>query len=63
MPTSGGYFPEGVAGDAGDEAANARRERQRERENKRRALKAAWGTDTRACYHWMVWKQLTRLIS
>nr|ODN95135.1 hypothetical protein L204_04483 [Cryptococcus depauperatus CBS 7855] len=46
MPTDGGYFPN--LGDAGpqDEAGIARMERQREREAKRMALKAAWGIDT-----------------
>ena len=45
MPTSGGYFPE--MKEASDEAEVARRDRQRQREEKRRALKAAWGTDNR----------------
>ena len=45
MPASGGYFPDMDAME--DEAAMARKERQRERESKRRALKAAWGIDTR----------------
>jgi len=46
MPTSGGYFPD-MAAEPTDEAEIARRERQRQREDKRRALKAAWGIDTR----------------
>ena len=33
--------------EASDEAEVARRDRQRQREEKRRALKAAWGTDNR----------------
>jgi len=45
MPASGGYFPE--VGQLDDEVALMRKERQRQREEKRRALKAAWGTDTR----------------
>ncbi|WVR05295.1 hypothetical protein IAU60_002309 [Kwoniella sp. DSM 27419] len=44
MPSSGGYFPN--MEEPMDEAAIMRRERQREREAKRQALKAAWGTDT-----------------
>nr|XP_019013699.1 uncharacterized protein I206_01770 [Kwoniella pini CBS 10737]OCF52480.1 hypothetical protein I206_01770 [Kwoniella pini CBS 10737] len=44
MPSSGGYFPNMDAPQ--DEATLARLERQREREAKRQALKAAWGTDT-----------------
>ncbi|KAK4686390.1 hypothetical protein P7C73_g3737, partial [Tremellales sp. Uapishka_1] len=46
MPSSGGYFPDAVSEEPMDEAAMARKDRQKERENKRRALKAAWGTDT-----------------
>lgn len=46
MPTSGGYFPDMTA-EPTDEAEIARRERQRQREEKRRALKAAWGIDNR----------------
>ena len=46
MPTSGGYFPD-MAAEPTDEAEIARRERQRQREEKRRALKAAWGIDNR----------------
>jgi hypothetical protein len=45
MPASGGYFPD--VDQLEDEAALMRKERQRQREEKRRALKAAWGTDTR----------------
>jgi len=45
MPASGGYFPD--VNQLPDEAANARKERQKQREEKRKALKAAWGTDTR----------------
>lgn len=45
MPSAGGYFPD--PGEPMDEAALARRERQKQREEKRRALKAAWGIDTR----------------
>jgi len=45
MPSSGGYFPE--MKESSDEAEVARRDRQRQREEKRRALKAAWGIDTR----------------
>ena len=45
MPASGGYFPD--MEEPTDEAALARRERQKEREQKRKALKAAWGIDTR----------------
>lgn len=45
MPTSGGYFPN--MDDATDEAEMARRDRQKQRDEKRRALKAAWGIDTR----------------
>ncbi|WWC89899.1 uncharacterized protein L201_004828 [Kwoniella dendrophila CBS 6074] len=44
MPSSGGYFPN--MDEPTDEAAIARMERQKEREAKRRALKAAWGVDT-----------------
>ncbi|WWC60957.1 uncharacterized protein I303_103534 [Kwoniella dejecticola CBS 10117] len=44
MPSSGGYFPNMDAPQ--DEATLARLERQREREAKRQALKAAWGIDT-----------------
>lgn len=53
MPTSGGYFPD--VSQLQDDAALARMERQKERDNKRRALKAAWGTDTRewCCGHWV----------
>lgn len=47
MPDSGGYFPN--PDQQLDEAAMARKERQNQREAKRRALKAAWGTDNRAC--------------
>jgi hypothetical protein len=47
MPVSGGYFPN--PDQQLDEAAMARKERQNQREAKRRALKAAWGTDNRAC--------------
>lgn len=45
MPASGGYFPDPDA--QVDEAAMQRKERQKEREAKRRALKAAWGIDDR----------------
>ena len=45
MPASGGYFPD--PNEPIDEAAMQRKERQRERDAKRRALKAAWGTDNR----------------
>jgi len=45
MPSSGGYFPEDAAEDLDDESAS----RRRAREDKRRALKAAWGIDTRTC--------------
>ncbi|KAL7423996.1 hypothetical protein Q5752_001581 [Cryptotrichosporon argae] len=44
VPTSGGYFPDQNA--PKDEAELARLDRQRQREDKRRALKAAWGIDT-----------------
>jgi hypothetical protein len=47
MPASGGYFPDLNEDGGGDEADMARKERQRQRDDKRRALKAAWGTDTR----------------
>nr|XP_019042366.1 hypothetical protein I302_08969 [Kwoniella bestiolae CBS 10118]OCF21296.1 hypothetical protein I302_08969 [Kwoniella bestiolae CBS 10118] len=45
MPAGGGYFPN-ITDEPHDEAAMARLERQREREAKRQALKAAWGIDT-----------------
>ncbi|WVF72058.1 hypothetical protein IAT40_006870 [Kwoniella sp. CBS 6097] len=45
MPASGGYFP-AMSDEPTDEAELMRRERQREREAKRQALKAAWGIDT-----------------
>jgi hypothetical protein len=45
MPASGGYFPD--VDQLEDDVALMRKERQRQREEKRRALKAAWGTDTR----------------
>lgn len=45
MPASGGYFPD--VDQPNDEVAMMRQERARQREEKRRALKAAWGTDTR----------------
>lgn len=45
MPASGGYFPDADA--EVDEAALMRKERQKERDSKRRALKAAWGIDNR----------------
>jgi hypothetical protein len=48
MPSSGGYFPDANAAPM-DEATLARQERQRQREEKRRALKAAWGIDNREC--------------
>ncbi|ORY27199.1 hypothetical protein BCR39DRAFT_560142 [Naematelia encephala] len=43
MPASGGYFPDPDEGT--DDASTARRDRQKQRDDKRRALKAAWGTD------------------
>ncbi|OWZ70842.1 hypothetical protein AYX14_03735 [Cryptococcus neoformans] len=46
VPSDGGYFPNIGEEDPQDEAALARIERQRERESKRKALKAAWGIDT-----------------
>nr|KIR85599.1 hypothetical protein I308_04295 [Cryptococcus tetragattii IND107] len=46
MPSDGGYFPNIGEEDPQDEATLARIERQRERESKRKALKAAWGIDT-----------------
>ena len=45
VPASGGYFPDQDEPD--DEASTLRRERQAQRDQKRRALKAAWGIDTR----------------
>jgi len=45
MPASGGYFPD--PDEQVDEAGLQRKERQKERESKRRALKAAWGIDNR----------------
>ncbi|WRT67268.1 uncharacterized protein IL334_004235 [Kwoniella shivajii] len=45
MPSSGGYFPN-MGGVPQDEASFARMERQRERDAKRQAIKAAWGIDT-----------------
>ncbi|WVQ78361.1 hypothetical protein IAT38_000446 [Cryptococcus sp. DSM 104549] len=45
MPTGGGYFPN-FDEEPMDEAAMARMERQKERDTKRKALKAAWGVDT-----------------
>ena len=55
MPTSGGYFPE--MQEPKDDAEMARRERQRHREEKRKALKAAWGIDTREL--WLMGNMLT----
>ncbi|ADV19588.1 hypothetical protein I305_03019 [Cryptococcus gattii E566] len=46
MPSDGGYFPNIGEEDPQDEVTLARIERQRERESKRKALKAAWGIDT-----------------
>lgn len=46
VPSGGGYFPEHKEVDE-DEAELSRRERSRAREEKQRALKAAWGIDTR----------------
>lgn len=46
VPKDGGYFPNIGEEDPQDEATLARIERQRERESKRKALKAAWGIDT-----------------
>lgn len=45
MPASGGYFPD--PDEQIDEAALQRKERQKERESKRKAIKAAWGIDNR----------------
>lgn len=45
IPSSGGYFPDAKAPQ--DEASLARMERERERDTKQRALKAAWGIDER----------------
>lgn len=45
VPSGGGYFPD--VSQPQDEATLARLERQKEREQKRRALKAAWGIDER----------------
>ncbi|ODO10758.1 hypothetical protein I350_01355 [Cryptococcus amylolentus CBS 6273] len=45
MPTDGGYFPN-EEDEPQDEAAILRMEKQKEREAKRMALKAAWGIDT-----------------
>ncbi|WVO20786.1 uncharacterized protein IAS62_002086 [Cryptococcus decagattii] len=46
MPSDGGYFPNIGEEDPQDEVTLARIERQKERESKRKALKAAWGIDT-----------------
>ena len=45
MPASGGYFA--GQNEQIDDAAMQRNERRKERDAKRRALKAAWGTDNR----------------
>lgn len=46
LPNSGGYFS---AGGTKNEGVDERRVRQREREQKRKALQAAWGIDEREC--------------
>ena len=62
MPASGGYFPD--VGQLDDEMALMRKERQRQREEKRRALKAAWGTDTRMSPNSVTRKRMkTNLVS
>lgn len=45
VPTEGAYFPD--MNEPTDEAEILRQERLREKEQKRLALKAAWGVDTR----------------
>jgi hypothetical protein len=44
MPNSGGYFAVTSGGDGG---VDERRQKEKEREQKRRAMQAAWGVDTR----------------
>ncbi len=44
MPNSGGYF---AARGAGDNDVDDRRQREKDREQKRRAMQAAWGVDAR----------------
>lgn len=46
LPASGGFFPD-THHEEVDESDFARRERERQREEKYRAMKAAWGIDTR----------------
>lgn len=46
LPASGGFFPDTHHEEA-DEGDYSRRERDRQREEKYRAMKAAWGIDTR----------------
>jgi hypothetical protein len=46
MPNSGGYFAVDARGD-GDEDMTERRQREKERELKRKAMQAAWGVDAR----------------
>ncbi len=46
LPNSGGYFAQGLGPDGGE--LDERRQRQRDRENKRKAMQAAWGVDIRA---------------
>ena len=45
VPATGGYFPD--MDKPNDEASMMRRDRQNQRDQKRRALKAAWGIDNR----------------
>jgi hypothetical protein len=49
IPSGGGYFPDVKAPQ--DEASLARMDREREKEMKQRALKAAWGIDEREYFH------------
>lgn len=46
LPASGGFFPD-THPEEMDETDYARRERERQREEKYKAMKAAWGIDTR----------------
>ncbi|KAJ9112590.1 hypothetical protein QFC19_000609 [Naganishia cerealis] len=65
LPASGGYFPPHTAGDAAVDNENhweldERKRRQRERDQKHRALQAAWGIDERESFssitHLCGWK-------
>lgn len=47
VPSGGGYFPDPTPEEDDDEEAQSRKARYRAREEKQRALKAAWGIDTR----------------